>query len=116
MKGITFNCIICNKEAIRQHHSQVTCGKLECRKEVKKRWKQKNLDYQKECMSCGVSFTTRVSSKRYCSKECSNKIRKLRTSTNAAHWARKKNGTYDKYAMILRGVGYTVLSPVGGVK
>ena len=118
MKIETINCVICKLSVAKIQHSQVTCLKEKCQTALRKR--NANRKYarispnKKNCKCCGENFITNNPIKKYCSTKCSKQIKKLRQKKLSLAWIRKKMGTLDKYANILRENGYIVIDPGKG--
>ena len=50
-------CPVCEKEFIRKHPKQVTCGKKQCQKEWKSGCKRTKIKKTYDCLGCGQKTT-----------------------------------------------------------
>ncbi len=65
------------------------------------------------CKWCHKFFLNEETKLRlYCSKECYREMRAIYTRDHQRNRIRKKNGTLQKWADILKENGYRVISPV----
>lgn len=65
--------------------------------------------HSRPCIICKKEFESNFKRKKYCSKECFRKIRKLQHAVYSKERHRVKTGVYEKWAGELRKVGYVVI-------
>lgn len=80
-KNNTLICVICGAEYTRRAGKNITCGSLDCRAELSRRWRQKkaageakvHIGEPVKCAVCGAVFPRKCAGAKYCSPACSRK-------------------------------------------
>jgi len=67
------------------------------------------------CKTCNVKFWSDRQNKLYCSKSCYFLIRKLKHNDRSVKRYRLEHGTYNKWIVELRALGYIVIPPASMV-
>lgn len=78
-KNNTLICVICGAEYTRRAGKNSTCGSLDCRAELSRRWRQKkaageakvHIGEPVKCAVCGAVFPRSCAGSKYCSPACS---------------------------------------------
>ena len=96
-KGELGKCIICGDEFIKHNISHVLCGKDECKKTRAKSILRPTPTKIKECVECGVAFTTTHRGRKYCSQECAGRVASRRYWKKIQDLSKIKKGVLTEH-------------------
>ncbi len=104
-------CCICSTKVTQIYHNQVTCLKKTCKLELKhlRKFKPKK-PFIINCKKCNQPFLT-YRKKTYCGEKCLDEVKRIRLKITSLEWARKKNGTLQKWVKVLEEHNYTIIPP-----